>query len=81
MLTVRPFVKNVIGVDGGWKDGPWAWRFAYLATTLPTYSLLLLTYGTAFNRRPYFGSVIMRMWGRVLPRKAAARLERYVLGV
>ncbi|ORY03259.1 hypothetical protein K493DRAFT_311768 [Basidiobolus meristosporus CBS 931.73] len=66
---VRPVLKNGFGIEGSWKEGPWSYRGAYLATTLPLYSCVLVTVGTLFGRRPYFQRIALRMWGRFVPKK------------
>jgi len=65
----------VFQLDGSMKEGPWSFRIAYLCTTLPLYSCVLLTVATIAGRRPYFKKVVLRMWGRFLPKKALARFQ------
>ncbi|KAI9205222.1 uncharacterized protein BJ171DRAFT_501433 [Polychytrium aggregatum] len=64
---VRPFLNNVIGIEGTFAQGPWLFRICYLMTTLPFYSLVLVTVGTLFGRGAYFRYVARRMWGRFIP--------------
>lgn len=65
----------VFNLDGSMKEGPWSFRFAYLCTTLPLYSCVLLTVATVAGRRPYFKKVVIRMWGRFLPKKVIQRFQ------
>ncbi|KAI8821693.1 uncharacterized protein EV422DRAFT_526596 [Fimicolochytrium jonesii] len=67
--VVKPFLERVLGIEGTFIEGPWSYRIAYLLTTLPLYSAILLTVGRIFGRGPYFRAVALRMWGRFLPRR------------
>ncbi|KAK9768309.1 hypothetical protein K7432_001147 [Basidiobolus ranarum] len=67
--VVRPVLKDVLGVEGSFTEGPWSYRGAYLATTLPLYSCILVTVGTIFGRRLHFQQIALRMWGRFIPKK------------
>jgi len=64
----RPVVDAVTAVKGSWKEGPNSWRIAYLLTTLPIYSTLLLTFGTIAGQRVFFTAMVKKMWSRFLPR-------------
>ncbi|GJJ72165.1 hypothetical protein EMPS_04522 [Entomortierella parvispora] len=75
VMVVKPVLKEVFQLDGSMKEGPWSFRIAYLCTTLPLYSCVLLTVATIAGRRPYFKKVVLRMWGRFLPKKALARFQ------
>ncbi|RKO93154.1 hypothetical protein BDK51DRAFT_51754 [Blyttiomyces helicus] len=66
---VHPVIVNVFGVDGGFLAGPWLYRGLYIMTTLPTYSLILVTVGTLLGRGAFFQAQASRMWKRFLPRK------------
>ncbi|KAK9703756.1 hypothetical protein K7432_010569 [Basidiobolus ranarum] len=69
MRLVRLGLKNLLGIEGTLRDGPWTFRGAYLATSLPLYSCILITVGTLFGRRLYFQRVALRMWSRFIPKK------------
>ncbi|KAG0201203.1 hypothetical protein BGX33_010452 [Mortierella sp. NVP41] len=75
VMVVKPLLKEVFQLDGSMKEGPWSFRFAYLCTTLPLYSCVLLTVATIAGRRPYFKKVVLRMWGRFLPNKVIQRFQ------
>ncbi|KAL7750552.1 hypothetical protein RI367_003893 [Sorochytrium milnesiophthora] len=67
MVINRRVVNSTVG-EGSWRDGPMAWRAAYVTCGLPIYSLTLLTLGTLSGRGAYFRNMLVRMWGRFLPR-------------
>ncbi|KAG0044133.1 hypothetical protein BGZ83_010640, partial [Gryganskiella cystojenkinii] len=75
VMVVKPVLKEVFKLEGSMSEGPWSFRIAYLCTTLPLYSCVLLTVATIAGRRPYFKMVVLRMWGRLLPKKALARFQ------
>ncbi|KAF9356043.1 hypothetical protein BGX26_005806 [Mortierella sp. AD094] len=75
VMVVKPVLKDVFKLDGSMKEGPWSFRIAYLGTTLPLYSCILLTVATIAGRRPYFKKVVLRMWGRFLPKKITQRFQ------
>ncbi|KAF9965151.1 hypothetical protein BGZ70_005331 [Mortierella alpina] len=75
VMFVKPILKDVFKLEGSMKEGPWSFRIAYLSTTLPLYSCVLLTVATIAGRRPYFKKVVLRMWGRFLPKKALQRFQ------
>lgn len=74
MWFVRRLVKMLCG-EGSLAEGPNAYRLTYLMTSLPMYSLILLTLGNLSGRGRYFNNVILRMWGRVLPTNVKSRLN------
>ncbi|CAO3574232.1 unnamed protein product [Mortierella alpina] len=75
VMFVKPILKDVFKLEGSMKEGPWSFRIAYLSTTLPLYSCVLLTVASIAGRRPYFKKVVLRMWGRFLPKKALQRFQ------
>ncbi|KEG12434.1 hypothetical protein DQ04_01721090 [Trypanosoma grayi] len=85
VLVVRPVIRSLVN-DGflglpensGWIDGPWLYRFLYIAIMYPAYSMMLLVIGSIFGRRVWFSFMIHKMWSRFLTKRAARRLE-YVL--
>lgn len=72
---VRPLLTNVLGIEGGWIDGPWTYRISYLCVTIPLYSLILLIVGTIFRRQAYFKKIVFRMYGRFIPDKLIKRIR------
>lgn len=50
MILVRPAVKNVLRLEGSFKEGPWSYRIASLVIMSPIYSVLLVAVGTVFGR-------------------------------
>ncbi|KAF9924752.1 hypothetical protein FBU30_005355 [Linnemannia zychae] len=75
VMFVKPLLKEVFKLDGSWREGPWSFRIAYICTTLPLYSCILLTVASIAGRRPYFKKVVLRMWSRFLPKKVIQRLQ------
>lgn len=85
VLFVRPTLKYLVDYgffglpqDSGFKNGPWLYRLLYFAVMWPTYSLLLYCIGGIFGRRIWFSNMLVKMWGRILPKRATAYL-RYML--
>ncbi|CAG8644411.1 21160_t:CDS:2 [Cetraspora pellucida] len=72
---VRPVVTNVLGIDGGFIDGPWTYRISYLCITIPLYSIILLIVGTLFGRHAYFKKIVLRMYGRFIPSRLIKRIR------
>ena len=64
MMLVRPAVKNVLGLQGSFKDGPWAYRISTIVIMSPLYSILLVVVGTVFGRHAYFRFFSVRMLSR-----------------
>ncbi|KAF9428282.1 hypothetical protein BGZ76_001992 [Entomortierella beljakovae] len=75
VFFVKPVLKDVLSLEGSMKEGPWSYRIVYLGTTLPLYSCILLTVASVAGRRPYFMKVVLRMWGRFLPKKFIQRFQ------
>jgi len=71
VVVSRP-VLQLVGVQGTWRDGPWSYRLAYIATMTPLYTVMLLTIGTLAGRHAFFKHVVQRMWGRLIPRRFRA---------
>ncbi|ORC92484.1 uncharacterized protein TM35_000032370 [Trypanosoma theileri] len=85
VYIVRPIIRSLVkdgflGLpeDSGWINGPWLYRFLYIAIMYPAYSLMLLTIGSIFGRRVWFSFMIHKMWSRFLTKNASKRLE-YIL--
>jgi hypothetical protein len=75
-------VGALLGLDetSGFIAGPWTFRVLYFLIMWPMYSMLLLFFGTVFGRGPFFRPFIVKMWSRVLPKPAAAKLKRALTG-
>lgn len=76
MLLARPVLAHVVGVQGSMRDGPAAYRVAYVLVMTPLYSAMLLTLGTLAGRHHYFKHVVMRMAS--LPQRLLALPMRLV---
>ena len=63
-IQVRPAVKNVLGLEGSFKDGPWAYRISTIVIMSPLYSILLVMVGTVFGRHAYFRFFSVKMLSR-----------------
>src|SRR3546814_9417513 len=59
VVISRPLL-GTLGVEGSWRDGPWSYRFGYLAVMTPAYSAVLITLGTIAGRHAYFRNEIGR---------------------
>ena len=55
--------------NGNVWSGPWSYRIAYLLLITPLYSVTLVAVGTLFGKHAYFKDKVLRMWGRLLPRR------------
>ena len=51
---VRPAVKDILGIQGSFRDGPWSYRICSLVIMSPIYAVLLVGVGTVFGRHFYF---------------------------
>ena len=66
ITQVSPFIlKNIIGLQGGFIDGPWSYRIAYLCIIPPIYYIILLLVGTVFGKGHYFRSRIKKTFIRI----------------
>lgn len=86
VLIVKPLLKSFCdeGVFGlkpgdGFVKGPNTYRALYFAIMWPTYSLLLFSYAVIFGRRIWFSRMLVKMWGRIIPRPVMRVVERFVL--
>ena len=77
-LAATQFVQTYTNIneESGFIKGPMAYRFMYFLVMWPMYSTLLLLIGTVFGRRVFFSHFVAKMWGRVLPKPAAAKLRQ-----
>ncbi|CAM9367737.1 unnamed protein product, partial [Heterosigma akashiwo] len=71
---VRPILKDVIGLDGTMKDGPWSYRIGSVLMVSPIYACVLMTVGTLAGRHAYFAASGQKILGRFLPRKVSREL-------
>lgn len=51
---VRPAVRDVLGIQGSFREGPWSYRICSLVIMSPIYAVLLVAVGTVFGRHFYF---------------------------
>ncbi|KAI8598929.1 hypothetical protein EDD21DRAFT_381129 [Dissophora ornata] len=79
MLVVKPLMK-ALGFNGSLGAGPWSFRLAYIFLTLPLYSCMLLLISSLFCRRLYFEHLLIKMWGRLLPKFITDRCSRQQSG-
>jgi hypothetical protein len=77
-LILNTPVGPTLGLDesSGFIAGPWPFRVMYFLVMWPMYSMLLLTFGTLAGRGAFFRPFIVKMWSRVLPKPAAAKLKQ-----
>jgi hypothetical protein len=75
VFLVRPFIKNVLKIEGSLVSGPNSFRVLYILLVTPIYSTVLITTGTIFGRRAFFMNVVKRMWGRILPQSIVDKLR------
>ena len=61
---VRPAVKDILGLDGTMKDGPWSYRICSLIVMSPIYGVLLVCVGTLFGRHTYFRYFAVKIFSR-----------------
>eukprot|EP00934_Nitzschia_sp_Nitz4_P005544 Nitzschia sp. Nitz4//scaffold128_size63911//46437//47097//NITZ4_006225-RA/size63911-snap-gene-0.60-mRNA-1//1//CDS//3329534850//5534//frame0 len=64
MLLVRPAVKQGLGLEGSFREGPWSFRICSIVVMTPIYASLLVVVGTVFGRHHYFRHFSVKMWSR-----------------
>ena len=74
VALVRPFLKNTIGLEGSWRDGPWSYRIGSLVLVSPIYATVLIFTGTVAGRHMYFAMMGRKILGRFLPRKLGQKI-------
>ena len=74
VALVRPFLKNTIGLEGTWRDGPWSYRIGSLVLVSPIYATVLIFTGTIAGRHMYFATMGRKILGRFLPRKLGEKI-------
>lgn len=57
-------MKDVLGLEGSMKEGPWAYRICSIVIMSPIYSVLLVVVGTVFGRHAYFRHFSVKMLSR-----------------
>ena len=67
LLVSRLVLNSLLGLDGSFIGGPWAYRIAYLALMPPAYSVMLVAVGTLLGKREFFQRRVVRLWGWLLP--------------
>jgi hypothetical protein len=61
---VRPAVKDVLGIQGTMRDGPWSYRICSIVIMSPIYGTLLVLVGTLFGRHAYFRHFSVKIFSR-----------------
>ena len=61
---VRPAVKDGLGLEGSFKEGPWSYRLCSIIIMSPIYASLLVLVGTAFGRHAYFRHFSVKIFSR-----------------
>jgi hypothetical protein len=83
VMFVRPALKYLVDhgfcglpPNSSFTNGPWLFRVLYFAIMWPAYTALLYTFGGLFGRRIWFSNMIIKMWGRLLPKRGKDFLRR-----
>jgi hypothetical protein len=71
---VRPLLKKV-GIVGTMQDGPWSYRILSVLLVSPVYATILLTLGTISGRHCFFANMVIKMFGRVMPKSLLNKLK------
>lgn len=62
------FVHKVLGMDGAFKSAPWfPYRIVFIISTLPIYTILIVTIGTLAGQRLYFSRIAQHIWSCCIP--------------
>lgn len=61
---VRPAVKDVLGIQGTMRDGPWSYRICSIVIMSPIYATLLVIVGTLAGRHAYFRHFSVKIFSR-----------------
>ena len=64
IFQVRPAVKDILGLQGTFVDGPWSYRIASIFVMSPIYASLLVAVGTVFGRHFYFRHFAVKIFSR-----------------
>ena len=73
LLLSRFLLSGILHLEGGLWSGPWSYRIVYLLLIPPFYSVALVVVGTFFGKHAYFRRRVVRIWGRLLPRRRRSR--------
>ncbi|KNC77629.1 hypothetical protein SARC_09910 [Sphaeroforma arctica JP610] len=75
-IVSSTFLGPFLGLDeaSSLVAGPWAFRVMYFTVMWPMYTVLLLAVGTLAGMGTFFRPFVLKMWSRILPRAAAAKL-------
>ena len=66
ITQVSPFIlKTLIGLEGGFIDGPWSYRIIHLLIIPPIYYMILIIVGTILGKGHYFRSRIKKTFLRI----------------
>ena len=57
-------MSDILGLQGGFIEGPNSYRIASLVIMTPLYSTLLVCVGTLFGRHAYFRHFAVKMFTR-----------------
>ncbi len=71
---VRPCLKNIFGLEGNMRDGPWSYRIISLLAVSPIYACFLLSFGTLAGRHNFFAMMSLKIFGRFMPASVSRRL-------
>lgn len=75
LLLSRLILNGALQMEGSLFSGPWLYRGVYLLVMPPLYSLMLIAVGTAFGKHTYFRQRVLKMWGRLLPKKLISKIR------
>ena len=76
VLFSRFLLNGVLNLEGEVWSGPWSYRIIYLLLIPASYSVMLVAVGTLFGKHSYFKQRVLRMWGRLMPRRMYVLLRR-----
>jgi hypothetical protein len=79
VMMVRPVLKNTIGLDGTFQDGPWSYRIGSIVLVSPIYAVMLIGLGTAAGRHTFFAGMGTKILGRFLPKSSGEALRKFII--
>lgn len=68
VTLVRPLLKDVVGLEGSFIEGPWSYRLSSVLLVSPVYAVMLLTFGTLSGRHRFFSQMSFKILGRFFPK-------------
>jgi hypothetical protein len=74
VALVRPSLKNVFGLEGNMRDGPWSYRIISIVAVSPIYACCLMTFGTLAGRHNFFAYMSHKIFGRFVPKSISSRI-------